>query len=292
MAVPDLLLYPNTPMRNLLQKYTNQHSRFMVINGQLVHYRDEGEGEVLLCLHGAFSSLHTFNNWAKLLSGQYRIVRFDLAGFGLTGPNHNNDYSIQNHLNYVEEILDFLKIDKCHIIGSSLGGWVAWEYALAHPERIHKMVLIDSAGFLEADSIPAPFIMARMPLVDKVINIVLQRETVEVFLRQVYHNQDKVTERLIDRYYDLFTREGNQNAFVRLVNQRFKDNTRKLRYLDVPTLILWGEQDRWLSVKCADRFLKLIPGSEGIIYESVGHVPMEEIPRQTAADVVDFLQRP
>jgi pimeloyl-ACP methyl ester carboxylesterase len=290
-AQRELLLQSPPAMRSLLQKYTNQFSRFMVVNGQLVHYRDEGKGEVLLCLHGAFSSLHTFNNWSKLLSDQYRIVRFDLPGFGLTGPNADNDYSIQNYQNYVDGVLNMLNIEQCTLVGSSLGGWVAWEYALSRPQRIKKLILIDSAGFLEPDSIPAPFIMARLPLVDKVIGLVLQRETVEVFLRQVYHNQDKVTERLIDRYYELFARSGNQDAFIRLVNQRFKDNTRKLRLLDVPTLILWGEQDRWLSVKCADRFLKLIPNSEGIIYENVGHVPMEEIPRQTAADVVEFLER-
>ena len=151
-----------------------------------------------------------------------------------------------------------------------------------------KLVLIDSAGFLDADSIPTPFLMARVPLADKVMRFVLQREVFEGFLRQVYHNQDKITERLIDRYYELFLRAGNQDAFLRLVNQRFKDNTRAMRRIKCPTLILWGEQDKWLTVNNMKKFLNLIPHSEGIIYENVGHVPMEEIPRQSAKDYLIF----
>ena len=176
----------------LLHKYTNEHSRFLVINGQLVHYRDEGTGFPILCLHGAFSSLHTYNSWAKQLSPTYRVIRYDLPGFGLTGPNITNDYSIAMHLNYIDELLDLLGVAKCHLVGSSLGGWFAWEYALWRPERVEKLILIDSAGFLEPDNVPMPFLMARFPLADKVIKFAVQRETIELFLRQVYHNQDKI----------------------------------------------------------------------------------------------------
>jgi pimeloyl-ACP methyl ester carboxylesterase len=291
MSVNSTLMSPASPMQNLLQKYTNIHSRFMVVNGQLVHYRDEGTGIPLVCLHGAFSSLHTYNSWAKELMPHYRVVRYDLPGFGLTGANRNDDYSIQMHIDYLDEILDILKIEKCYLVGSSFGGWVAWEYAALRPERVEKLVLIDAAGFLDADSIPMPFMMARMPLVDKVIKIAAQRETIELFLRQVYHNQDKITERLIDRYYDLFARTGNPDAFVRLANQRVKDHTRRLRDIEQPTLVLWGEQDKWLPVRGADRFLRLLPNAEGIIYENVGHIPMEEIPKRTAADLRAFLER-
>ena len=180
-----------------------------------------------------------------------------------------------------------LKIKQCYLVGNSLGGWIAWEFALQFPERVKKLTLIDSAGFLDAESVPTPFLMARLPLADKVLRIIVQRETIELFLQQVYHNQDKITDRLIDRYYELFI--DNQNAFVRLVNQRFKDHTRRLRNLAIPTLVMWGEDDRWLSVKNVDRFLKLIPDAEGIIYQHVGHVPMEEIPKQTAQDLRAFL---
>lgn len=277
-------------MNKILHQYTNEHSRFLVINNQLVHFRDEGKSEIpIVCLHGAFSSLHTFNSWAKNLTDTYRLIRYDLPGFGLTGPNGQNDYSIETHVAYLAELLDLLQVKECYLVGNSLGGWIAWEFALQYPERVVKMVLIDSAGFLEADSVPTPFLMARIPLADKVMRVVIQRETIELFLRQVYHNQDKITNLLIDRYYDLFTYNGNQEAFVRLVNQRFKDHTRRLRFLETPTLILWGEQDKWLSVRNADRFLKLLPNAEGIIYQHVGHVPMEEIPRQTANDVRLFL---
>jgi pimeloyl-ACP methyl ester carboxylesterase len=277
-------------LQELLLKYTNENSRFLVAKGNLIHYRDEGSGFPVLCLHGAFSSLHTWNSWTKELMPHYRVLRYDLPGFGLTGAIPEKNYSIEHHLSYMDDFLDVLGIEKCHIVGNSLGGWLAWEYAIARPSRVAKMILIDAAGFLDANSIPAPFTLARLPFADRIVKTVIQRDFLEIFLRQVYCDQSKITERLIDRYYDLFTREGNQEAFFLLVNQRLKENTRRLRHIDTPTLIMWGEEDEWIPVANADRFLQLIPDSEGIIYENVGHLPMEEIPKQTSADAIHFLR--
>ena len=275
----------------LLLKYTNEHSRFLVMNNNhLLHYRDEGTGYPVLCLHGAFSSLHTFNSWAKRLTPHFRIIRFDMPGFGLTGAIPENDYTIGQYLHYIDEFLTIMHIDKCHVVGSSLGGWMAWEYALARPERVDKLMLIDSAGFLDIKSVPTPFMLARIPLAGNVMKIAARRDLIELFLHQVYFHQEKITEKLVDRYFDLFTRPGNQEAFYALVNQRFKDNTHYLRRITQPTLVMWGEQDKWLPVENAHRFLNLIPHSEGIIYQNAGHIPMEEIPSQTAVDAIAFLK--
>ena len=73
---------------DILMKYTNQHSRFVVLNGAMVHYRDEGNGYPIIMLHGAFSSLHTYNAWAEELKQDFRVIRYDLLGFGLTGKTN------------------------------------------------------------------------------------------------------------------------------------------------------------------------------------------------------------
>ena len=99
----------------------------MDIDGLMVHYRDEGKGPPVLLVHGTFSSLHTFDAWTRILRDSYRVIRLDLPGFGLTGPTPNGKYEISYYLDLFVQFLKNLHIEKCHIAGSSLGGWLgAW----------------------------------------------------------------------------------------------------------------------------------------------------------------------
>lgn len=279
-------------MSYYLQKYTNQHSRFLVIDNSLIHYRDEGEGQPVLLLHGAFSSLHTFEQWKNMLvKNGYRVLRLDLPGFGLTGSRMDHDYSVPTYLKVIKEFLKILQIPRCHIGGNSLGGWLAWELTLAHPEMVDRLVLVSAAGFLDDKSIPLPFKMAKTPFINKVIKYVVKRNLLEGFVKQVYGNKEKVTTELVDRYFDLFSREGNPEAFLALCNQKPKDNTHKLKKITQETLILWGEEDEWLPVENAYRFSIQMPNSHLIIYEGVGHIAMEEIPQISGKDLLQFLDK-
>jgi pimeloyl-ACP methyl ester carboxylesterase len=277
-------------LKDLLFKYTTDASRFLVIANMMIHYRDEGEGDVLLLLHGAFSSLHTFNEWNKSLKKHYRVIRLDLMGFGLTGPNDANDYSMENHIRVLKTFLNILKIEKCHVVGNSLGGWLAWEFTYRYPQKVDKLVLIDSAGFLEEENVPIPFKLARTPVFGRIIKYVVRPQILEQFLRQVYFDQSKVTEQLITRYYELFNREGNPDAFLKLVNQPVSDNTAALKHINNKTLILWGREDMWIPVHNAYRFHAMLNNSTLKIYPKVGHIPMEEIPEESLLDVMNFLE--
>jgi pimeloyl-ACP methyl ester carboxylesterase len=257
----------------------------------MIHYRIEGEGEPLLLLHGAFASLHTFEPWVKELSNRYKVIRYDLPGFGLTGPNMEDDYSMKTHLFYLDALITRLEIEQCYMVGSSLGGWLTWEYALLHPEKVKKIVLVDAAGFLDSASIPLPFKMARTPFLNNVIKYAIRKDLLANFLKDVYFDKTKVTPQLIQRYYDLFSRKGNAGAFLKLVNNKPKENTKKLKNLKTPTLVMWGKEDAWIPVANAYRFHNLLPHNELIIYDRVGHIPMEEIPVQTAEDLVSFLEQ-
>ena len=278
-------------MDDILIKYTDDTSRFVVIDGTLVHYRDEGQGFPLVLLHGAFSSLHTFDAWTAALKSNFRIIRYDLPGLGLTGPHASSDYSMRGHIRLLGKLLDMLKIDRCVLGGSSLGGWISWEFALRHPKRIRKLVLLDAAGFLDEGSIPLAFKMARVPFAERVVRMVVRRNVLEQFIKEVYADMTKVTPELVDRYYELFSREGNPDAFMQMVNRTpFIDNTAQLQKIQPPTLIIWGEEDRWIPVENAHRFLNSIPRARLVIYEGVGHLPMEEAPLDTADELRRFIQ--
>lgn len=255
----------------------------------MIHYRDEGEGFPLVLIHGAFSSLHTFEAWAEFFKKHFRVIRYDFLGAGLTGSIPQNDYSIANQVKYLEILLDRLGIEECFLAGNSMGGWISWEFTALHPERVRKLVLIDAAGYLDYGSIPLPFKMARTPFLGNVVRYVIRRNVLEQFVREVYHDPYKVDEQLIDRYFELFSREGNPEAFMHFVNGQFRDNTARLRKIKVPVLILWGREDRWIPLEYGRRFHEALPLNDFVIYDQVGHVPMEEIPEESALDTFDFL---
>lgn len=277
--------------RALIGKYTTRDSRFLVFDETLIHYRDEGDKDAfpLLLLHGAFSSLHTYNGWVKELKQDFRIIRIDMPGFGLTGPNARGNHDMLMYQRCITTVLSRLGIEKCHVAGSSLGGWVSWEFAADYPEKVDKLVLLGAAGFLDERNVPLPFKMARTPFLSRVARYAIKRNILEQFLKQVYFNQDKVSEALIDRYYDLFTREGNPQVFFEMANSKFEENTHKLKAIEAETLLMWGRHDKWIPVDNAYRFERRIKHSEVLIYENCGHLPMEEIPRQSSNDVRAFL---
>jgi pimeloyl-ACP methyl ester carboxylesterase len=277
---------------DLIQKYTTKDSRFLVFDDTLIHYRDEGDKDnfPLLLLHGAFSSLHTYNAWAKELKNDFRIIRIDMPGFGLTGPNARGGHeTMKMYERCIATVLDRLGIEKCHIAGSSLGGWVSWEFAATYPEKIEKMVLISAAGFMDQRNIPLPFKMAKTPFVNKIARYAIKRNILEQFVKQVYWNQEKVSEALIDRYYDLFTREGNPEVFFKMANTDYEEETEKLRTIKIPTLLMWGRADKWIPIDNAYRFNRRLENSEVLIYDNCGHLPMEELPRRSSNDVRAFL---
>lgn len=276
-------------MEELLEKYTNEFSDFIEVHGVKIHYRDEGEGYPLVLVHGTFASLHCYDGWVEVLKPHYRIIRMDLPGFGLTGPKPDNQYSIEHFADFLNEFLEKLNIAECAIAGNSLGGWLSWEFALKYQHRVSKMILIDSAGYINDNTYPLPFVIAQTPVLRNVFNYV-PKAVVRRFVRQVFYDQTKVTDQLVDRYFDLFHREGNKEAFVRIANSYFVQNTHNLVNLRIPVLVMWGDHDNWLSVTHADKFKRDLLNCTTIIYDQVGHVPMEEIPERSALDALNFLE--
>ena len=272
-----------------LDKYTNKHSRFVKINRMMVHYRIEGEGFPLLLIHGTFSSLHTYDGWTRSLSKQFKVIRLDLPGFGLTGPSRTGNYSINAYMRFLNKFLKALDIDQLYIAGSSLGGWLAWEYALLNPKRVKKLILIGAAGYFIDQILPLPFLLAKMPVVSNFVNHITPRSMVEKFIKEVFSDQSKVTEEVVDRYHAMVSNRGNMEAFVKLANTRYKLHGDRVKNIKVPTLIMWGEDDKWVTLKNAYAFDRDLVRSQLLIYKGVGHIPMEEIPLVSAKDVKKFL---
>ncbi|TMB08940.1 MAG: alpha/beta hydrolase [Deltaproteobacteria bacterium] len=278
----------DVPLDELKQSYAGGASRFVDVGGLPVHYRDEGDGPPVVLLHGTGASLHTWDAWAEALRGHFRVIRMDLPGFGLTGPNREDDYRIDAYVAFVEAFRGKLGLDGFALAGNSLGGQIAWSYAIAHPAQVRALVLLDPAGY-RIDRPALVFRLARIPGISWLMTKLDPGPITEKTLRDCYGDPRKVTPALVERYRKLALREGNRRAFVARVARRAEDRSADIAKIRSPTLILWGAQDLLIPVAHAQRFVSAIPGASLIVYDGVGHVPMEEIGERSAADADAFV---
>ncbi len=279
----------------LAPRWAPAPSKFLAVNGMQVHYRDEGPRDdslPLMLIHGTSSSLHTWQGWTDSLRATHRIIRFDLPGFGLTGPDPNSDYSIANYVRVTRAVLDSLRVRRVIVAGNSLGGTVAAALALDDTARVVKLILVDAAGYPNnSTSIPIGFRIARIPVLRRIVQFVLPRSVVEKSVRSVFGDPSKVTPELVDRYYDLTLRRGNRAAVVERFRMQHSSDSMATRFvaIQVPTLILWGAKDGLISPDNAGRFHQDIAGSELTIFSQLGHVPHEEDPAATVERLRTFL---
>lgn len=276
----------------LTPRWAKAPSKFIEVDGMNVHYRDEGEGPVVVLLHGTGASLHTWDDWTRsLLLEGYRVVRMDLPAFGLTGPHPADDYRIAAYVDFVARFADQLGLPPFVLGGNSLGGLIAWSFALDHPARVRALLLVDPAGYPPQGPLPLAFRIGRYPLLAWLGAQLDPRFLVAKTLRQSYGDPTKVSDALLDRYRDMALRSGNRRAFAARTKAPFVDRTGELSNLRVPTLVQWGQLDHVIPVERAYRFSRDIAGAELRIYQRLGHVPMEENPTQTIADVKAFLAK-
>lgn len=284
---------PDTDVAAMKAKYGGGTSQFAELQpGLNVHYRDEGkrDGQVLVLIHGSNASLHTWEPWVKILGKDYRIISMDLPGHGLTGVNPSGLYDNQSYVGVVNALLTRLGVAKAVIGGNSMGGGVSWMYALAHPEKTEALLLVDAGGQPQAkpDELPIGFRLMRTPVIKEAARLIAPRSIFESSIKNTMSVQSKIDDALIDRYWELNRFPGNREATMK----RFSDprgigsgSKEKLSTIKVPVMIMWGEDDKLIPVSSARWFADAIPGSKLVIYSKVGHIPMEEVPARSAADV-------
>lgn len=283
------------PPEVLVRRYANPASQFLELDsGTVAHVRDQGnpDGEVLVLVHGSNASLHTWEPWVAILGDDFRLISMDLPGHGLTGRSVEDDYSIAAMSAFVDEVTLELGVQRFHLAGNSLGGRIAWIYALDHPQRLDRLILIDAGGHPDEDGEEEGlgFRLARMPIVGRLMQFVTPRSVIEKTLQAAFADPALVTDAMVTRYHELLLREGSREASAK----RFRlpvetERVKELPRIRNPTLILWGEQDRLVPVADAHQFAQVIPNSRVRIYADVGHIPMEEAPARSAADVRTFL---
>ena len=286
-----VLYSPDIPVSTLKKTYANEHSKFIAIDGMEVHYRDEGYGQPIILIHGTGASLHTWDNWTEELKKTFRVIRLDLPAYGLTGPHPENKYTIPYYSDFLNKFVDSLKVNNFILAGNSLGGSIAWYYVTENEEKVVLLSLLNSGGFFSQDKgSPLVFELARAPVIKDILRYVTPRFFIKNTLKEVYHDESKLTDKKIDTYRDLILREDNREAFIYRSKNKSVDYTDRLNEIKIPTQILWGDNDAWIPVENAKLFAEKISNVKVDIMKDTGHIPMEERPEESLKLFVDFIK--
>ena len=302
VVVAFVLVYtPDVPRPDLHQKYSSLDSQFLDLpSGVRAHVRDQGNpaSHALALIHGSSSSLHTWQPWVESLGADFRLISMDLPGHGLTGPHPRDEYSTASYVAIVDEVRQQLGIRRWSIVGSSMGGGVAWHYAAQHPDNVQALVLVGSVGptppsLPEETGGALAFRLARTPGVNRLLQSITPRSMIASTLERSFGDPSKVTDEMVDRYWELLRHPGNREATrLRMTSNRpQEDSAAILSSIKAPVLVMSGERDNLVPVEIARHLDSLLPRSELLTYPGVGHLPMEEVPEQSAADVRAFLDR-
>lgn len=272
-----------------------------------IHYQDFGQTDdpVIVLLHGAFASSHTFKPWADMLVLEgYRVLAIDLPYHGLSGGFDDQVTSQRRSAAVVKALLDHLEIDQIIIGGNSMGGGVSWyftsEYHGVDGFEVQGLVLI-SAVYPGMQGGSGPARIQRI-LSSRIVSAVASKMTPRFVLRNilegVYGSGSTLEEETITRYYELLRRSGNRQAILRNTREidagpSGEERLLLIRESGIPVLVMWGLEDSWVPVSLAYAFqeILMLEAADLVIYEDIGHVPMEEQPARTLVDLLTFINQ-
>lgn len=264
--------------------------------GVRVHYTDEGPrtGRTLILVHGFAASTHTWRPWIERLSDTYRIIAIDLPGHGLTQTPAGYRASLDANAQLVDALATHLDLNRFILGGNSMGGAVSLAYALAHPDKLDGLVLVCAAGWpgqSEGGGPPGAFALLGSDFGRFFLKLVDPRLVVGGGLKAAYQDGSLVTDAVVDRYADLAMAEGHRDILLTQRSgpaQRWTPDT--FRAIRTPTLVMSGEKDQVIPAANSRALAAAIPGAYLVSYPEGGHLPMEQLPDETARHLETFIR--
>jgi pimeloyl-ACP methyl ester carboxylesterase len=288
---------PDIPYSALESTYAGSRSHFVDLPGGLhVHYEDEGDPSLplLVLLHGYGDSYTSWDGWVSALQGKFHIIRLDFPGHGLTRAPEDYRLGGDSLADFVDAFAGALRLPKFAVAGNSMGGGVAWQLALRHPDRINALILVDAAGFPNEKppaKIPVAFKILQYRLGRAFLRSIDNRPLIDEGLKTDVYDKSVITPAFVDRWAEFQRAPGHRTILMAVNPAAFGHASGEaLRGISVPTLVLQGENDVLVEPASSAKFAAAIPGAKLILYPHVGHLPQIEIPQRSAADVAAFLQ--
>lgn len=279
--IPSEQRYPaGTPFR----------AAYRAVDGTQLRIIDSGQGTPVVLIHGFGASMYAWRHTLPALAASgYRVIAFDNRGFGFSDkPSHG--YSTAAYVTLVVSLLDSLRIASAVLVGHSMGGTIAAEVALAHPERVSGVVLIDAAGV--GVRWPGVLKIARWPVIGAIATAFRSRWITARILRSAYADPSKVSNADVDQYYAPVP-DPHFGRALRAVLREFRFDSLgggRLSALQTPTLVVWGEADRWIPMRDGTRFGRELPRGAFVVVPGTGHNAPEESPTEVNRVILDFLK--
>lgn len=287
VALVAWLYTPDKPRAALEARYPGD---YRTVDRVRLRLRDTGprDAPAVILLHGFGASLETWEPWARALSARFRVVRVDLPGFGLTGPDPTDDYSDARQIRLLNALMDELGIARASLVGNSLGGRLAWNFAALHPDRVARLVLVSPDGFASPGfAYDSP---AEVPLIMQALPYTAPRSMLKANLAAAYADSEALSEATLTRYRDMLLAPGVRKAIlVRTEQTVLRDPVPTLSSISAPTLLLWGEQDAMIPISNAEDYLRHLPDATLVRLPHLGHLPFEEDPAASLPPVERFL---
>lgn len=287
---------PDRPRSQLEARWLASPEDMVTVAGTRLHVRDSGRHgpgrdlPAIIMLHGFGASLHTWEPWAAALADRFRVVRYDLPGFGLSPPRPGGDYSLAADIAELGALMDALGLARATLIGSSMGGKVAWHFAARFPHRVEKLVLISPDGFAQRGERYGE--ARRIGGALGLMTVFLPKPLLRANLASAYADPSRLTDALITRYHDMMLAPGARRAMLARLRQAvLEDPAPLLPKVTMPVLLLWGDRDRLIPVANAEDYLRLLPDARLVRFPALGHLPHEEAPEESLAALEAFLAR-
>jgi pimeloyl-ACP methyl ester carboxylesterase len=259
-----------------------------------------GSGDPILALHGLGASIFTWRHFVEEPGFKNRkLFLIDFKGAGDSPKPHDKKYSIIDQADLIYEFIQEYDLKNLTLMGNSYGGAVSLYLAIRlckqNPNRLSKLILIDSGGYDK--DLPTFLKILRTPLIGWLaVHILSPEEQAGIVLRASYFDDRKITKEQIQAYAQPIRSHGGRYALLQTARQAIPRNLKEIiaQYpsINVPTLILWGLEDKVLPLKLGKMLHEAIPGSRLELINNCGHLPQEERPEETICRVSEFLGLP
>jgi pimeloyl-ACP methyl ester carboxylesterase len=271
----------------------------IILHGHRVSFRRAGEGPAILLIHGITGSSQTWEEVIPALAERHTVIAPDLLGHG-ESAKPRGDYSLGAYASGLRDLLIALGLEQATVVGHSLGGGVAMQFAYQFPERIDRLVLVSSGGLgqevsllLRSAALPAAEYVLPLLCAEPLRNAggAVARFFGRVGLRPSYDLEEMA--RGFASLGDMETRPAfihTVRGIIDVSGQRVSARDRLYLAAEVPTLLIWGERDRMIPAAHGAAAHESMPGSRYLLYERAGHFPHRDEPRRFADDLLEFME--
>ena len=291
-----LVLFIIAQIRGLRPSYSSIYlracnSRYLKTENFDIHYIKEGSGDPVILIHGGGMWLYSYRDTIPFLSRSCTVYALDMPGYGYTRPRHNNVcYSLDVMTDTLLEFMTALQIDRASLVGHSWGGGWAIHFTHRHPEKVEKLVLIDSSGLDVPDVLEWEFL--KYPMIGEILVRCIYPDGVRRRLEKSFFHKDLVTGEIVREVYTPMRFKSNQKAqYLISRNQDWKITESAMPNIAKKVLLIWGDSDRYLSPGLAEQFVTRLANVKPFILKNCGHSAHEEYPEAVSTLIKEFLEQ-